>query len=150
MKQQFLTFILDNQLYGIQIQKVREINRMTEITHVPNKSKWFIGVMNLRGSILPVISLRIKMDLEQKQATKETCLIVAENQDQKVSIIVDAVRSVIEVEEGSIESITPGLHQERFIQGFTKHEDKIIAILNPEVALSLKSEEVPLEQEKAA
>src|SRR4051794_20245968 len=75
---QYLTFVLNNRAYGVPIGTVREINRVSDITPVPQTATFVAGVMNLRGKVIPVVNLRLKLGMPQIEHTKETCIIVIE------------------------------------------------------------------------
>jgi purine-binding chemotaxis protein CheW len=100
---QYLTFVLKSQTYGVPIGTVREINQLTDITAVPQAPKFVAGVMNLRGKVIPVVDLRLKFSLEAERPTKQTCIIVIEVQGGQIGMIVDQVRSVIDLTQQQIE-----------------------------------------------
>lgn len=103
----FLTFVLANQEYGVEILRVVEIVGMMEITPIPRTPHFVKGVINLRGKIIPVIDLRLKFGLEEADYTEKTCIIVTEIDgiDTKFSmgVIVDTVSEVIAVNSQNIE-----------------------------------------------
>lgn len=100
---QFLTFTINQQLYGAPITTVREINRMGDITPVPRTPDYVAGVMNLRGKVIPVVNLRMKLNFPAIASTKSTCIIVIESPIGQVGMIVDAVNGVIELSKENIE-----------------------------------------------
>lgn len=129
---QYLTFVLSQQLYGVPIGAVREINRMSEITPVPKTPVFVAGVMNLRGKVIPVINLRTKLNFASMTATKETCIIVIEAFDGQVGMIVDSVSGVIELATSQIEP-TPNLGNlvdTEFVLGMGKMENKVIVLID--------------------
>ena len=135
---QYLTFILREQLYGVPIAEVREINRFSEITAIPQTPKFVAGVMNLRGKVIPVINLREKFAFEHKEASKETCIIVIDSGQGQMGVIVDAVRAVLELNASQIEA-TPKLGEEQveaFILGLGKLEDKVVILIDIAKTLS--------------
>ena len=87
----FLTFVLNNEEYGIEILKVREIIGLMNITTVPQTLDYMKGIINLRGKIIPVIDLRLKFSMPEEEHTQETCVIVAEVNNTSIGIIVDSV-----------------------------------------------------------
>jgi purine-binding chemotaxis protein CheW len=135
---QYLTFVLNQQLYGVPIGTVREINRMSDITPVPKTPNYVAGVMNLRGKVIPVINLRTKLNFESISATKETCIIVIETQVGQVGMIVDSVSGVIELVSTQIEP-TPNLgntSETEFVLGMGKVENKVVILIDIVRALS--------------
>lgn len=101
---QYLTFRLQNQQYGIPIVIVREINRITEITTVPRSPAYVAGVINLRGKVIPVVDLRLKLAMEKQNPTRQTCVVVVETTHGFMGVIVDQVFSVIELKKDQIEN----------------------------------------------
>lgn len=91
---QYIEFCIDNEQYAIQIQDIYEIIKIQDITQIPNVRSYLKGVINLRGNIVPVISLRNLFDLEEKEFSKATRIIVVHHQEDTVGIIVDRVNKV--------------------------------------------------------
>lgn len=105
----FLTFSLGAETYGIAIHFVREILGLTVITSVPNTPKFIKGVTNLRGKIIPLIDLRVKLGMEAKEFTRETCIVVVEvpglSERILIGVIVDGVKEVQNVTEAEVEEV---------------------------------------------
>jgi purine-binding chemotaxis protein CheW len=128
----YLTFVLDGQGFGIPIQCVREINRVSEITHIPQTAKYVVGVINLRGKVIPVIDLRMRFDLEANPYDRETCIIVIEGKQGQVGTIVNAVRVVVELGQEHIEnppSVGEGMNNAA-IYGIGKVNNNVILLIN--------------------
>jgi chemotaxis signal transduction protein len=108
-KQQYLTFFLVNEECAISILKVREIIEYDTITTVPKMPPWMRGVINLRGSVVPVVDLAAKFAMEQKPLGKTTCIVIVEAQFEDhptiVGLIVDAVSQVMELSSDDIRSV---------------------------------------------
>ena len=108
-REQYLTFFLVNEECAISILKVREIIEYDAITTVPKMEPWVRGVINLRGSVVPVVDLAAKFRMEQKPVGKTTCIVIVEAQfeDQQtiVGLIVDAVSQVIELAHDDIQPV---------------------------------------------
>jgi purine-binding chemotaxis protein CheW len=108
-REQYLTFFLVNEECAISILKVREIIEYDTITTVPKMAPWMRGVINLRGSVVPVVDLAAKFGMEQKPVGKTTCIVIVEAQfeDQQttVGLIVDAVSQVMELSEDDIQPV---------------------------------------------
>ncbi len=103
----YLTFSLAGEEYGIGILKVKEIIGMMPITIVPRTPGFVKGVINLRGKVIPVVSLRLKFGMEETNYTERTCIIVVETAGQSgpvlIGIVVDAVSEVLNIKGGDIE-----------------------------------------------
>lgn len=128
----FLTFSLDQELYGLEILKVREINGMMTITHIPRTPDYVKGVINLRGKVIPVLDLRLKFGLPAAEWTEETCIIVVEVDGMEMGIIVDQVSEVQDIAADSIED-PPALGTQvdtTFILGMGKNEDRVTILLD--------------------
>jgi purine-binding chemotaxis protein CheW len=149
MDGKFLTFILGNEVYGIEILKAREIIGLMDITSVPQTPEYMKGVINLRGKVIPVIDLRLKFGMQEEKHTQETCVIVVEVNNTSIGIIVDSVSEVSDISGGAIED-APSFGQDidtSFIMGLGKVKDKIIILLDIEAVLS--SEELEMVEELA-
>ncbi|HSA07062.1 MAG TPA: chemotaxis protein CheW [Candidatus Gastranaerophilales bacterium] len=132
----YLTFVLGNEGYGIPILQVKEIIGMMEITHIPKTPSFIKGVINLRGKIIPVMDLRLKLDMETQEYTERTCIIVVEiivNQVKRfMGIIVDMVSEVVNIQQEEIEeALDYGAKVEGdFLTGMGKVKGKVFMLLN--------------------
>lgn len=129
---QYLTFTLNQQLFGIPIQVVREINQLPEITPVPQAPEAVAGVINLRDKMIPVVDLRRKFDLPVQNYSRETCVIVVDGKQGQVAAIVDTVASVLPLSEAQIEA-PPSLVQQNEtspILGLARAGQQVIVLLN--------------------
>ncbi len=129
---QLVTFRLGNEEFGADIRKVQEINRMIDITKIPNAPPYVEGVVNLRGKIVPIVSLRTKMGLGPAEYDKLTRIMVVEIDDKVLGFIVDAVSEVLRIEDPKIEpapSITGG-SDAAYIQGVINLADRILILLD--------------------
>ncbi len=128
----YLTFVLGQEEYGVEILSVREIICLTNITFVPNVLEYVKGVINLRGKIVPIIDLRMKFNMERKIYNHETCIVVLNVFDSLMGIIVDQVSEVVDILQENIEE-APALKegkQEDYISGMAKVGDKIKILLD--------------------
>jgi len=104
----YLTFILDNEEYGIALLKVKEIIGMMPITSVPQTPEYVKGVINLRGKVIPVSDLRLRFEMASAEYTDRTCIIVVEIQGEEstiqVGIVVDAVSEVMNIKAEEVEN----------------------------------------------
>jgi purine-binding chemotaxis protein CheW len=138
----YLTFKLGDEEFGAHVGQVLNILEMTNITQVPKTPEYMKGVINLRGSVLPVIDTRIKFGLPETEYTSNTCIVVMDlnlNGDiVNIGAIVDEVLSVIEIEDHQIEP-PPGIgdqYRSEFIYGMAKVDEKFIMLLDMQKVLS--------------
>jgi len=99
----YLTFVLGREEYGLEILKVREIMGIVEITGMPQLPAYVKGVINLRGTVIPIVDLRLKFGLLEAEYTKETCIIVVHLGESLIGIVVDTVSEVINIAEKEID-----------------------------------------------
>ena len=130
--QQYIVFKLDEQLYGISIKNVQIIEKMKSIMRVPKVTTCIKGVMNLRGEIIPVVSLREQFKLDTKEYTDKTRIIIVKLEDAMVGLIVDEVKEVIEIENAQVEVVQniQGKMKTSHILGVGKVEEDIVTLLN--------------------
>ena len=133
---QYLTFSLSDELYALEVSKVKEVLEYQTITRVPKTPEFMRGVINVRGGIVPIVDLRLKFNLPAKERTVDTCIIVLEialnNETITVGTIADNVHEVIEIQPDQIEP-TPRIGTRLdtdFIEGIGKHNERFIVILN--------------------
>ena len=144
---QLVSFKIGQEEFGIDILMVQEINRMLNLTHVPNTPDFIEGVINLRGKVIPVIDLRIKLGMPKKEYDKDSRIIVVEANGQTIGFIVDSVREVIRIPKSVTEappSLVAGVDAS-YITGVGKLEDRLLILLDLEKVLS-KDEIAVLEQ----
>lgn len=130
---QFIVVSLGSEQYGIDIQYVDNIVRMQRITRVPKAQHYFKGVINLRGEIIPVMSLRLKFGLEPDEYTNASRIIILKLEPQyAVGIIVDEVKEVVTLPEESIDRPAYDGNDDKavYLSGIGKHEDNLISLLN--------------------
>jgi purine-binding chemotaxis protein CheW len=132
----FLTFLMANEKYGLEILKVREIMGMMDVTTVPTTPAFVRGVINLRGKVIPVVDLRLKFGLEAKEDTQRTCIIVVHlthtAQEMTMGIIVDEVSDVLDIDQNQIEpppSFGANIRTD-FILGMGKVDQKVMTMLD--------------------
>jgi purine-binding chemotaxis protein CheW len=142
----FLTFLLGEEIYGLPIKKAKEIIGMMEITHIPKTQAYTKGVINLRGKVIPIIDLRLKLGMEEKAYNERTCIIIIEinaaENNRLLGIVVDSVSEVVNIQQSEIEP--PPEYESRiegnFLAGLGKIKEKVILILN--IAKILNQEEL--------
>lgn len=135
---QFVTFTLAKEEYGITITKVQEIIGYQGFTRIPNVPDFIRGVLNLRGTVVPVIDLRKKFKMEAKEYNKFTVIIILETMERIMGIIVDAISDVVSLQSEDIQD-TPSFNvkvRTDFILGMGKKDDTLIIILDMDKVLS--------------
>ena len=128
----YLTFVLADEEYGLEILKVREIIQMMKITAVPRTPDYVQGVINLRGKVIPVVDLRCKMGLPEGQRTEQTCIIVVDIGEIEMGTIVDRVSEVLDITAEEIDeapSFGASVNTD-FILGMGKAHDRVTTLLN--------------------
>lgn len=124
--QQLLLFVLENKTYGIDVLKIESIERVGDITRIPNAPEGIIGVMNLRGNILPVFSLRQKMELDFIRYDDKMRIIVLDDEINRMGLLVDRVMDVQDVDLNEIYNIDEA---DDLIQGAIKDQNENLIIL---------------------
>lgn len=130
---QYIVIKLGNEQYGIDIQYIDNIVRMQHITRVPKVADYIKGVINLRGEVIPVMSLRLKMDLPADEYTKATRIIILKlEQHGTIGVIVDEVKEVVTLGIDEIEKVSYDAKEEQtnFISGIGKHNNELISLLD--------------------
>ncbi len=131
---QFIVVRLGSEQYGIDIKYVDNIVRQQRITRIPSAQPYFKGVTNLRGEIIPVMSLRLKFNLEPDEYTNATRIIIIKPESQSaIGIIVDEVKEVVILDGDSIEKPTASDSNDvqiQYLSGIGKHGDGLITLLN--------------------
>lgn len=138
----YLVLKVDNEEYGIDINKITTIiEKDMDIARVPKLPDFIKGVINLRGEIVPVLSLRLKFGLSADVFDQDTRIIIIRLGEMSVGLIVDSVSEVVELGEEAIESVTnfdSGLSSD-FVTGIGKVDDRIITLLNVEELISFNT-----------
>ncbi|CAM3441336.1 MULTISPECIES: chemotaxis protein CheW [Saccharibacillus] len=128
-----IVFALGNEEYGIDVDKVRTIERMMPITRVPKTYSFIKGVINLRGVVIPVIDLRGRFNLEETTYTDQTRIIIVAVGDMEVGFIVDAANDVVDLDRDNIDSppeVVGGV-KAKYLDGVAKvGEDRLLIMLN--------------------
>lgn len=143
----FLTFELGDESYALPILKVKEIIGMMKVTKVPQLPNYVKGVINLRGQIIPVIDLRLKFGLKEREHDNRTSIIVVElesdNTTKTSGIIVDTVKEVLDIEAKDIEPAPEYDSQidQTLLTGIGKVDDNVIMLLNTDKTLQEKETE---------
>jgi len=133
---QYLTFKLDDEVFALDITKVREVLDFTTVTKVPRTPDFMRGVINLRGSVVPVVDLRLKFGMTKTEKTVNTCIIIVEvtvdNETTILGALADSVQEVMDLTPDQIEpapKIGTRLKTE-FIRGMGKRDNRFVIILD--------------------
>ena len=133
---QYLTFRLSNETFAIDVAKVREVLDLTTITAIPRTPEFMSGVINLRGSVVPVVDLRLCFDMTKTESTRNTCIVVVEvlldGESTVIGALADSVEEVIDLEPDQIQPAPRIGTQIRtdFIRGMGKRDAQFIMILD--------------------
>ncbi len=130
---QYIVIKIGNEQYGIDIKYIDNIVRMQHITRVPKVAPHLKGVINLRGEVIPVMSLRLKMGLPADEITKNTRIIILKlEQDGMIGVIVDEVKEVVTLDNSQIEKVSYDNKEEKsnFINGIGKDAGGLISLLD--------------------
>jgi len=134
---QFLSFRLDAEEYAIDILGVQEIKGFSTITAIPNAPPYILGVMNLRGTVVPVVSLRERFGMKKVPYDKFTVIVVVAVSNKVVGVVVDAVTDVLNLRKAEIEAV-PDLGPKvdvSFIKGVAKPGDRLVVVLDMDRAI---------------
>jgi purine-binding chemotaxis protein CheW len=133
---QYLTFKLGNEIFATDVAKVREVLDLTTITEIPRTPEFMAGVINLRGSVVPVVDLRLCFEMSKTENTRNTCIVVVEvlleNESTIIGALTDSVEEVIDLEPNQIQP-APRIGTQiktDFIKGMGKRDTQFIIILD--------------------
>lgn len=133
---QFLTFTLDGELYAVEVVKVREVLEVKPVTKIPRMPDYMKGVINIRGSVVPVLSLRLKFGMEEVEYTKDTCIVVMDiasgEGNVTIGCLADSVQEVIDLDPDQIEP-PPRIGTRvdaSIIKGMGKRDEEFLIILD--------------------
>jgi purine-binding chemotaxis protein CheW len=136
---QLVSFNLDQEEYGVDVLKVREIIRMPNVTRVPNTPHYVEGVINLRGKVIPIISMRKKFSLDNIDTDKQTRIMVMDMDGELMGFIVDSVSEVIRISEAEIQPPPPvvqGGIDQVCLSGVINRADRLLVLLELEKVFS--------------
>lgn len=135
---QYIILRFDGEQYGIDIAYIDNIVRLQSITRVPHTQSYFLGIINLRGEIIPVMSMRKRFDLPDKENTNATRILILKLEgNSKIGILVDEVREVVTLDEDEIEKITSDPSDVRaYLIGVGKYNNTLISLLNIQALIS--------------
>lgn len=129
---QWVTFQLDDEVYGINVMQVQEVLPMTEIAPVPGAPSYVMGIINLRGNVVTVIDTRMRFGLSPRDPDPTCRIVVIETADQIAGILVDSVAEVVEVKQGEIDT-APNVGNEessRYIYGVVSRSNQLLILVD--------------------
>lgn len=141
-QEQYLTFLLAGEEYAISILEVKEIIEYDTVTAVPKTPKWIRGVINLRGSVVPVLDLGVKFGMGERPVTKTSCIIIVEghveNQNTLMGVMADSVSQVMDIAPGEIQPVPAFGTRIRvdYLQGMAQLGKKFVLLLDIDKILS--------------
>lgn len=130
--EQYIVVKIGNEQYGVNIQFIDNIVKNQVITRVPKTQRYYKGVINLRGEIIPVMSIRLKLGLEPDEYTDKTRIIIIKLENAKIGILVDQVNEVITLEEDDVEKTQHDKSDESngYISGIGKSKGELVSLLD--------------------
>jgi len=145
-EKKIIVFALGHEEYGVEVEKVKTIERMQQMTRVPKTPPFIKGVINLRGVVIPIIDLRARFGLPEKEATENSRMIIVATGNIEVGMIVDSANDVIDLDDSLVESppeIVGGIRA-KYLDGIAKIGERLLVLLNLEQVLN-KEELIQLE-----
>jgi purine-binding chemotaxis protein CheW len=138
--EQFISFRVGEEEYGLDLLRVKEVIRLREIAWLPGAPSFVKGIINLRGDVIPIIDLRDRFDLEPTEQTAMTRVIVVETEGRLMGMVVDSASQVVRISADQIEPPPPVLHgpAQRFIVGVGKLGEKLVILLDSDAILSVE------------
>jgi purine-binding chemotaxis protein CheW len=138
---QLVSFNIGDEEFGVDILRVQEINRMLEVTRVPNAPSYVDGVINLRGKVIPIVDLRERFGMERREHDKNTRIIVVELSGNTLGFVVDAVREVLRIPRSVTEpppQLAGGVKDE-YITAVGKLDDRLLILLDLDKIIDAKN-----------
>ncbi len=131
-EEQLVVFTLNDEYYGVNIEDVNTIIRPPDLTFVPHAPAYIKGVINLRGFIVPVVSLRVRFGLPDCEMTKGTRIVVVEHESMLIGMEVDAVTETLHLANANIEPLSPIVLtvDAEYLRGVGKYQDRLIILLD--------------------
>jgi len=137
---QYLTFLANSEVFGINILQTHEVLKPVFITRLPNVEPEVLGVINLRGNIIPVLDINMKFGFQYTKLTPQTRIIIATYKKQMKGLLVDKVQEVARIKEESIQAAEIHNFSNHYVEGTGRVENKIFQILNLETIFSFTSD----------
>jgi purine-binding chemotaxis protein CheW len=128
----YLTFAVGKEVFALDIQYIEDIIGVQDITKVPEQPHYLIGVINLRGIIIPVIDIRLRFNKAYREYDDRTCIVVVKIDDAQIGIVVDTVLEVVNITENQIADppVQESEHRKQYMQGIGKVNNKVVIIID--------------------
>jgi len=148
MEKQYIVFEIESEMYGISVKNSESIERMTLITRVPDSLDYVLGIINLRGDILPVLSLRRRIGLEPKEYDPDTRVIVFVSENYRVGLVADKVVGIINIPEVEIQPAKNVLadRESFFLESVYNSNASVIMLLNMDIILNVEHSNIAKEK----
>lgn len=140
-----IAFTLIDEEFGLNIDYVQSIERLTHITRVPNVPEYIKGVINLRGNVIPVIDLQNKLDIGQTAYSESTRVIIAKYEEIELGLIVDKTSNVMNISSDSIEPAASSGFNTNYFEGIAKYDGRLIILLKLEELIKNETNETDVE-----
>ena len=127
---QYIVVNLGDEQYGIDISYIDNIVRMQNITRVPKVAPYLKGVINLRGEVIPVMSLRVKMGLDEDVISKDSRIIILKINHESIGVLVDSVKEVVNLNMSEVEKVSFENRENNFVMGVGKQGEALISLLD--------------------
>lgn len=137
-EKKIIVFALGHEEYGVEVEKVKTIERMQKLTRVPKTPEFIKGVINLRGVVIPIIDLRSRFGLPEKEYTDNTRIVIVATGNIEVGMIVDSANDVTDIDTDHVEDppeIVGGIRA-KYLDGIAKLGDRLLVLLNLEQVLN--------------
>lgn len=125
----YIVFKLKDEEYGVNVEQIRSIERLQEITTVPHASDFIKGVINLRGEITPIIDLKERLNMGETDYTDQTRILIVIMNHIQVGLVVDAATDVIDIEDSVIDTVSK-IFSHEYLKGIAKLDDRLLILLN--------------------
>jgi len=152
MEGKYLTFTLADTEYGVPILRVREIISMMEVTAMPRVPEYVRGVLNLRGTIIPIVDLRTILDLPRTEDTDKTRIVVVDLEGTETGVVIDFVHEVVDIDDEHIQErpeFGPDVPTD-FVLGMSQQGDRVTILLDIDAALTGNQKQTLSQIAKAA
>jgi purine-binding chemotaxis protein CheW len=140
-----IAFSLRDEEYGLNIDYVQSIERLSPITRVPNVPSYVKGVINLRGNIIPLIDFQSKLNLGQVEYSESTRVIIVKLEEIELGFIVDKTSNVINIPSDAIEAAASSGFNTDYFEGIAKYEGRLITLVNLEEIIKTEANESDIE-----
>ena len=131
----YLTFVVGDEIYGLDILHIKEIIGIQKITRIPEQPYFIRGVINLRGNVIPVMDARLRFGMEPKPYDERSCTVVINSRDMLVGFIVDTVAEVLEIPPENVEDARSTGEKDKCLRGLGKVGDEVKILLEAEPLL---------------